>query len=512
MRSGRFFWGVLFFILFFAEVGGAGGYSLSGVGPHANGMGGAYRAIADDWSAAFWNPAGLAFQTRSEVTVGGAVGTSRVKYLPRTTSGGYSFGFVSDSTQELFPFDQNIPFGNGSLFLRFPQLGRLNLGLAVFVPHHFASQWNLFSLPYPFRGDTVPVFSFPERNFTNRLRIADIHPTVSYLVMDGKLAVGGGLSVARADWNFSRTVLTPVEESFQSFFDQRDSVQAFQVDSAEQVFENHPELKSRPEENVASIVRLGLGQWGLGGNLGILFKPTERFSVGFSYHSPIRFKLKGEYDQKFYFPYNGSKLNYFPSSNPTLDDFRFIFSGQGKQILLGPDLARLTLDLPQDFGAGVGFRPSERWTVAADLAWFNWKVMDNVPVAFEDTALTARLGYPTFYFGWKNTIRLSGGVRYDFRSRWVFRLGYFFDQSPIPDSTFNPLFLDVGNKHSFNLGVSYLAGDWELNYNFELLAAQKRDFSEVNGLFINLPGIYKDTRFFSMASVSYRFDIKSASK
>ncbi|MGH8004782.1 MAG: hypothetical protein ACRECJ_08670, partial [Limisphaerales bacterium] len=249
MRSGRFLWGMLFFVLFFAESGRAGGYALSGVGPHANAMGGAYRALANDWSAAFWNPAGLAFQTRSEVTVGGAIGANRVKYIPRAASGGYNLGFAADSTQERFPFDQNIPFGNASLFLRFPQLGRLNLGVSVFVPYHSASQWNLFSLPYPFRGDTIPVFSFPERNFSNRLRVADIHPTAALSLMGGKLALGVGLSIDRADWNFSRPVLIPVEDSYEPF--------TGVVDTVERVFENNQNLITYPEENVVSVVRLG---------------------------------------------------------------------------------------------------------------------------------------------------------------------------------------------------------------------------------------------------------------
>ncbi|MCI0406301.1 MAG: outer membrane protein transport protein [candidate division Zixibacteria bacterium] len=504
MRSGRFFGGALFFVLFFAEVSRAGGYALSGVGAHANALGGAFRAVADDWSAAFWNPAGLAFQTRSEVTVGGAIGASRVKYIPRAVSGGYGFGFAADSAQERFPFDQNIPFGNASLFLRFPQLGRLNLGVSVFVPYHSASQWNLFSLPYPFRGDTIPVFSFPEKNFTNRLRVADIHPTAAFSLMDGKLALGGGLSIDRADWNFSRPVLLPVEDSYEPL--------TGTVDTVERVFENNPNLITYQEENVVSIMRLGLGTWGLGGNLGLLFKPTEKLSLGLSYHSPVSFKLKGEYDQKFFFPYNESKLNYFPVDDQALDGFRFIFSGQGEQILLGPDAARATLDLPQDLGAGLAFRPNERWTVAADFAWYNWKVMDSLAITFEDTALTAQLKHPTFQFGWKNTVRFSTGAMYRYQDRWVFRMGYFFDQSPIPDSTFNPLFLDVGNKHAFNFGVSWLLGDWELNYNFGFLTAQKREFSGVNGLFVNLPGTYKDSRFLSAASVTYRFDIKSASE
>ncbi len=39
----------------------AGGFEGSGIGPKALSMGGAFVGLADDWSAAFWNPAGLAF-------------------------------------------------------------------------------------------------------------------------------------------------------------------------------------------------------------------------------------------------------------------------------------------------------------------------------------------------------------------------------------------------------------------------------------------------------------------
>src|SRR3989304_5569875 len=221
MRSGRFFWGVLFFVFILAGSVQSGGYALSGLGAHANGMGGAFRALADDWSAAFWNPAGLAFQTRSEFTLGGALAASRVKYLPRTTSGGYNLGFVSDSTEERYPFDRTVPFGTGSLFLRFPQLGRLNIGIAVFTPYHSFTEWNLFSLPYPFKGETelqVP-FPFPEKNFNSGIRVVDVHPTAALSLWGGKLALGAGLSVARADWNFSRPVLVPIDKSFQPFFD-----------------------------------------------------------------------------------------------------------------------------------------------------------------------------------------------------------------------------------------------------------------------------------------------------
>ena len=35
-----------------------GGFAYDGLGVKARGMGGAFRAVADDWSAAYYNPAG----------------------------------------------------------------------------------------------------------------------------------------------------------------------------------------------------------------------------------------------------------------------------------------------------------------------------------------------------------------------------------------------------------------------------------------------------------------------
>jgi len=503
MRSKLFFAvGVFFCFSVFAAAAFGGGFAVTGVGPRAAGLCGAFRAIADDWSAAYWNPAGLAFQTKSQVTAGTSIISSRVKYTPKATINGYGLGFPSDSSEERFPFDRNIPLAIASGFLRFPQLGRLNLGVALYVPYHNHSQWDLFSLPYAFKGDTVPPFTFPEKNFESRLRVADVHPTAAISLMDGKLALGAGVSIDRADWNFSRPILTPVEQSYEPLVGE--------VDTLEKIFNNHPELKSRPEENVVSIVRVGAGSWGVGGNAGILYKPNEKVSVGLAYHSPVRFKLKGEYEQKIYFPDNDAKRlardqirDFFP------DQYKFIFDGQGKDIFIGGNGAQLTLNLPQDFGGGIAYKINTQWTLATDLAWFNWKKMDSVVISFDNSSAAANLGTPTYRFGWKNTVKFSGGILFNPKPSWLFRAGYFFDQSPIPDSTFNPWFLDVGNKHSFSAGFSYLAGHWELAYNVELLAAQKRDFSSVTGLFENLPGVYRDTRFTTTASFTYRFDINA---
>ncbi len=49
----------------------AGGFALSGVGSRATSMAGAFRGLADDATAMYWNPAGLAFLEENQIDLGG---------------------------------------------------------------------------------------------------------------------------------------------------------------------------------------------------------------------------------------------------------------------------------------------------------------------------------------------------------------------------------------------------------------------------------------------------------
>lgn len=83
-----------------------------GVGSRAIGMGGAYIGVADDYSAVFWNPAGLAQMRRLEFT-GGIVNSSyknNASFIGVTTNG-KSSGTALDNLGFVFPF----PTVQGSL-------------------------------------------------------------------------------------------------------------------------------------------------------------------------------------------------------------------------------------------------------------------------------------------------------------------------------------------------------------------------------------------------------------
>ena len=68
----------------------AAGQSFESVGQRALGMGGAFVAVANDSSATWWNPAGLATGPFLDVSIGRASGTADTR-LPSSRSGVWSF-------------------------------------------------------------------------------------------------------------------------------------------------------------------------------------------------------------------------------------------------------------------------------------------------------------------------------------------------------------------------------------------------------------------------------------
>jgi long-chain fatty acid transport protein len=96
------------------------GIQLNGVGTRANSMGNAYTAIADDTTALFWNPAGLA-DIDGKLISGGATGV-----WPRA---GYSTtGIDIESSNSIYPFP-TAGFAWGGLMD-----GKLAFGVSAYVP------------------------------------------------------------------------------------------------------------------------------------------------------------------------------------------------------------------------------------------------------------------------------------------------------------------------------------------------------------------------------------------
>ena len=449
-------------LLWNGSVAGAGGFAVSGVGSKALSMGGAFRGLADDWSACFWNPAGISNLTNSEFSANLYTYNFRPEYTPKVQFGqdGYVYG-VGYRDATYYPEDRALFLPSGSFFYRFTEMEGFSGGLAFFVPYKLQARWDIYDPPDEY-GNMV---SYPKYDHRTSILIWDLHPTVAKDFMDGKLSLGAGLSIRRADFELKRVVLTPGI------------------------------VCPRPYEYFPVDWDLKTNGWGLGFNTGILYRASPKLQFGLSYQSPVDIDLSGSLDLEIYRPKVGS--------DTTLN---------GLTKTYGDDDFSTTLPLAGDFGVGIAVKPVEKLTLTCDVGFSNWSRLEQLDS--KDYFVAADTSFEVkdseLLFNWENITKFSVGGEYLFGENLQIRGGYFFETSPIPNSTATLLIPDVGDKNGFSVGLSYRLDSFEFGYNYELVAHGKTEVDGIvdanqDGLFDNLPGDYKMVVHSSCFSLTYRF-------
>ena len=133
-------------LMFVVSTASAAGLSTFGVGARARSMGGAFRAIADDWSAAYWNPAGLANLKSSELDFTLLVVNPRPSYSPMLTPDFRGTGFSLKGGGERYPEDRLLPFPAFSGFIQLPSVEGLTFGAAIYWTQDANHSWDLLRL------------------------------------------------------------------------------------------------------------------------------------------------------------------------------------------------------------------------------------------------------------------------------------------------------------------------------------------------------------------------------
>jgi long-chain fatty acid transport protein len=455
-----------------------GGFALSGVGSKAIGMGGAFRGLADNWSAAYWNPAGLAQVKQTEFNFIGIAINPMPKMTPQIRYGGYEVGYINDEVR--YPQGQTHLAANVSGFYRLPSRDDLTFGVAVLAPFALGSKWNLYE---PLYSDVAG--DFPYWNHEATLKIIDIHPSIAKSFMDDRLMLGAGVSFYRGTIDFRKTILlqTPLP---------------------------------RPHDNVPVDAFLSGDGWGYGANFGILYKFSDKLQVGVSGKLPSKISLEGDITNALYAIYNDSLLSTALSQAQTpeeLAQLMFIFASDNEDVKRWTNNADADLKLPGDIGIGFAYNTSEKITLTMDLTYTLWSRLDSIVINIDTTNVEG--GPPgggstelVINTKWEDTFRFSIGGLYRLSEPFELRGGFYYDPSPIPDKTFSPLFLDIGSKYSANLGAAVKLTNWEIGYNFEYIFFAEREIPEdpaAGRFFDNYPGKFDAYLIANHLSITYRF-------
>ncbi len=151
----------------------ASGFALKDQGTKAMGMGNAFIAVADDASAAWYNPAATSFLDGAQLNVGGQF------IMPKTTFSSGAGSFEMDKKNHLVPFayftyNKDLPVA---------------VGIAVNAPFGLSSDWT--SAGTPFDSATSKI-TFSE------IQMVNVNPFVSYKITD-RLSVAVGVMYYNAN-------------------------------------------------------------------------------------------------------------------------------------------------------------------------------------------------------------------------------------------------------------------------------------------------------------------------
>lgn len=221
------------------------GFQVMTQGAKATGMGLAFAGVADDPSAIFYNPAGMAWQEHFS----GQGGFTVLGRTPSDFTGANPYpgvgqnGSIDDTQQFLVPH----------LYLVAPLTTELNFGLGIDAPYGLGLRWNNPNTTWPGR--------FISQNAV--IKTTDLNPNFSYKLLP-ELSIAAG-----ADYRFSGLELDRNSAAVDPFT-------GAVVDVA------HTKLYSQLTSN---------GGWGW--NVAAMWRPTPAIGVGASYRSKITVNYEG---------------------------------------------------------------------------------------------------------------------------------------------------------------------------------------------------------------------------
>lgn len=196
---------------------------------------------------------------------------------------------------------------------------------------------------------------------------------------------------------------------------------------------------------------------GIGAIAAVHFKPADDWSIGLSYKSQVKQKLRGDADI-----YGGTTANTIAGITG--------FSSSA---------ARGDVVLPDEVLFGVAYQATDKLSIEVGAVWTNWSTYKQLSIHMDDFAnhpvTKPSLGNPITKKDWKNTMRYNLGVEYQALDWLDLRFGYAYDESPVPSTTADYM-IPTNDRHLFSTGAGFRIDDWTIDASYTFILATDRDF------------------------------------
>ena len=378
----------------------AAGFKVSEQGAKAMAMANAFSAQADDPSALYYNPAGIAFLPGAQVNLG-----ALTILVPQTEFTGTT------------ALSGNAPLGTGNSVVS--ERAKRD----IFVAPTFYASYSLDNLPlsiglgvnsiYPLAKSWDDSSVFRNQVQTASIKPINFQPTVAYRFDDLKLAVAAGLDITYAMVSLQKSVYVRAADP------------------------GNPQ----PPFGAFEAGALGLDgtATGLGYNFGLAWRPRPDFRFGLAYRSQIKLDVEGDANFLATTPTGLGAIGL-----PSTAVFPFT-----RARATSP--ATTTIRLPDSLDLAVAWLPSDRLTLEFDATRTGWSCFDKLQFNFDSAQFAAFNNQPDPR-NWKDVWAYKFGAQYALSPRLDLRAGYSSDVSPVPDATVDPLLPD-SDRHSFAFGT-----------------------------------------------------------
>ncbi len=376
----------------------------------ASGLGNAYAgtaALAEDASIVWWNPAGMSKLPGKEVVFAGyGINTSS-----RLSNGSSIIGTGSNPALT----------GNGG------DAGDLSLVPSAYFTTDIAPRWKAglgINAPFGLSTKYDPSWIGRFQGIDSEVRTLNVNPSLSWAVNE-RLSIGAGV-----DWQRGRIdLLTGVNYTgaWQGLVG--GALAAGQISAAAAAA-----LLPLAGANAEGQARTHLegDAWGYNAGLMLQLTPATRFAL--TYRSALKYTMHGttSFSARPAGPSAGGALG--AAFNGAVSD------GNVSLALKTPDMASVSLV----------HELNSRWQLLGDLDWTGWSNVKSVPLVRETGATL-----DTLTFNFRDTLRIAVGANYRMNDAWTLKIGYAYDQSPVPDAASRSVRLPDADRNWLAAGAKY---------------------------------------------------------
>ncbi len=408
---------VLITLLVLSAAAFGNGISINSPGTRALSMAGAYIAIADDYSAPYWNPAGLWQIERAQgsIFLTDVIPIASYEYYP--------------GPQKAEGIVNHYILPNAAFIWPCMLTKKMRMAVSFLVPAGLGTEWDgeeLLGLNGPPTYSSAPnLFGSDAFTWESKLSVFNISLSTSYRV-DERLSLGAAFHLVRGSMTMKRGVST---------------VNNYNPMGAGDL----GYLDSQYEEESDG--------WGYGFGFGVQYQLSDAIRFGAMMRTPMKVQFSGD----------------ATVTNQTLSD---LTGGAVSATMADFEFDR-DMTMPLRIGAGFCWQPVERFLFATDLLWTNWSKYEDYLISTHDSETD------TLTLLWDDALQVRFGGEYWLYDNFALRGGIYYDPAPGPDKT-QTILIPNATFMGYTCGAGYRWNNLSFDFAVEWLNGKERDIDDAD--------------------------------